>query len=635
MPAGKKLMDCEALRGFARSVAEDPTRIALEHGPRRLSYGELDRWSDALARTLEDRGVPRAGAADAAGVAVALADPVERVVALLGAWKAGCVFVPIDREQPPSLLRLQLERIAPRWWIGDPVDGIPGSAGVLAGSLASIQPAETPVFPVEDRPGHRSDDLAYLAPTSGSTGTPKWVAGRYKGIGHFVRWEAELLGLGPGTRVSQLTSPYFDAWLRDVFVPLTVAGTLAIPETAEMRLDAEALAEWIDRAEIELVHCVPSLFHLLAAGDLHPRRFARLRAVLLAGEPPLAADLMRWFAVFGERVRIVNLYGPSETTMTKLFHEVRLADLERRSIPIGRPMPGAAALLVDGKDRPCAPGTVGEILLRTPYRSLGYYGRPAETAERFTPNPFGGFGGEPGDVVYRTGDLGRLLPDGAIEFLGRRDQQVKIRGQRIELAEVESALLVHPAVHAAAAVARPDADGLSTLWAFVVLKEEARETPPHEIRAALARAVPASLVPDRLVPVAELPRTRSGKLDRRALSAWAAGGRVGREEKIAPRTPTEERLVAIWREVIEVEESGVRDDFFAVGGHSLMATRLLMRVRRAFGVEVPLRDFLDGPTIEGLAEKIDEALLAAADPARIEEILRALDAEASAAAEPV
>jgi amino acid adenylation domain-containing protein len=621
------MRDCDVLEGFAHSVAEDPTRIALEHGPRRLSYAELDGWSDALASTLAG-GPPRAV------VAVAVADPVERVVALLGVFKAGCVFAPLDPDLPEAVLEGSLTAIEPRWWIEDAAAAgipspLPGTGGIRRCHLdadlrtAVAEPRET-VAGILSLGSHEPlgpDDLCYLVPTSGSTGAPKRIAGRYKGVGHFIRWETDFLGLGPGTRVSQLTSPYFDAYLRDVFVPLCRGGTLVLPETAELRLDPHAFAEWLERSAIEVVHCVPSLFHLLASGDLHPRRFEHLRAVLLAGEPPLAADLRRWFGAFGERIRIVNLYGPSETTMTKLFHEVRPADLERPSIPIGRPIPGAAALLVDAAGRPCAPGTVGEIHLRTPYRSLGYYQEPRQTAERFVPNRFSG---DADDLVYRTGDLGRLLPDGALEFLGRRDQQVKIRGQRIELSEVESALLAHPGVRAAAAVPRQDVDGLASLWAFVVLDEASAAT-PHEIRRALARLLPASHLPDRIEPVAALPQTRNGKLDRRALSTLDADGR-GAAPRVAPRTPTERRLAEIWEEVIGIRESGVEDDFFAVGGHSLLATRLLLRIRAALGVQVALRDFLDRPTITALAERIDdEELLLAADPDRLAALLADLE----------
>jgi amino acid adenylation domain-containing protein len=662
----------DVLHAFAAAVAQGPARIAVDAGTRRLSYLDLDAWTGDLAATLR-RGAPRGV------VAVAAEDPLHRVAALLGTLRAGCVFAPVDLDQPPARLRALLERLAPQWILGAPgcsaavaartgwagaargchldfdrlaaveegaapIPGVPGVPGVPAVARSAAPPADAAaagsaeilpalagaVAPPESPPVLAPDDLCYIVQTSGSTGTPKSIAGRYRAIGQFIRWENDLLGLTPGTRVSQLTSPHFDAYLRDIFAPLTCGGTVCIPPAAELRLDGAALARWIDASAIELIHCVPSLFHLLAAGDggdLHPRLFPRLRWVLLAGEAPLQADLARWFAVFGRRVRFLNLYGPSETTMTKLFHEIAPEDLERRSIPVGRPIPGAAVLLADRRGRVCAPGTVGEIVLRTPHRSLGYLGEPGLTAEVFVPNPWRD-GHDPADLVYRTGDLGRQLPDGAIELLGRRDQQLKIRGQRIEPGEIESVLGEHPQVQAAAVVARPDSAGLPALCAFVVTREEVA---PQALRDWVARRLPPALVPDRFVSLPVLPLLGNGKIDRRAL-ATAELAAARREPRVAARTPTELRLAAIWGEVIETRDAGIRDDFFASGGHSLLAARLLLRVRQAFGVEVPLAAFFDRPTIEALAEEVEERLLSQVDPLLLEEALREIDATPSAAA---
>jgi amino acid adenylation domain-containing protein len=644
----------DVLHAFAGAVAQGPARIAVDAGSRRLSYLDLDAWTGALASTLR-RGTPRGGV-----VAVAAEDPLHRVAALLGTLRAGCVFAPLDLDQPPARLRALLERLAPQWLLGTPglgaaiadrtgwtglargchldtdrlaavEEGAPPNpaAPAVQGNTAALANAGAP--PPEPPPaGLAGDDLCYIVQTSGSTGVPKCIAGSYRAIGHFIRWETELLALTPGTRVSQLTAPHFDAYLRDIFAPLTTGGTVCIPPSAELRLDAAALARWIDAQGIELVHCVPSLFHLLAAGDagdLHPRLFPRLRWVLLAGEAPLQADLARWFAVFGRRVRFLNLYGPSETTMTKLFHEITPEDLERRSIPIGRPMAGAAALLVDRRGRVCAPGTVGEIVLRTPHHALGYLGEPRLTAEAFAPNPWRD-GHDPADLIHRTGDLGRLLPDGAIELLGRRDQQLKVRGQRIEPGEIETVLGEHPLVQAAAVVARPDSAGLPALCAFVVTREEVAT---QTLRDWVARRLPPALVPDRFVSLPRLPLLANGKIDRRTL-ATAEVAAARREPRVAARTPTERRLVEIWGEVTETRDAGIRDDFFASGGHSLLAARLLLRVRQAFGVEVPLAAFFDRPTIEALAAEVEERLLSQVDPQLLEEALRELDAAPSAAA---
>jgi amino acid adenylation domain-containing protein len=676
----------DVLRAFAGSIAEGPARVALDAGARRISYRELDDWTSELARALRPAG---AGAV----VAVCAGDALEWAAALIGVLKAGCVFAPLDLAQPPARLGAVVAQLAPRWFVGAAGAGAALAASGWAGAMrwcrldaarlaaweeapAAVAPAPSladpaaapvPVAapprmaadPPAGQPGAAPGEVGglaggrgdagglaggrgdagglaggpaeggfggpcYVFQTSGSTGVPKLIAGRYEAIGHFVRWETALLGLGPGVRVSQLTAPHFDAYLRDIFTPLACGGTVCIPPAAEMRLDAGALAEWLDSREIEVLHCVPSLFHLLASADLQPGTFARLRHVLLAGEPPLAADLARWFGVFGRRVRVLNLYGPSETTMTKLFHEVRPEDLERRSIPIGRPMDGAAVLLANRHGRPCAPGTVGEILLRTPYGALGYFAQPKLTAAAFVQNPWSD---DPTDRVYRTGDLGRLLPDGAVELLGRRDQQVKIRGQRVETAEIEGALGEHPQVTAAAVVARHDGAGLAALCAFVVTADDVA---PRELRDWLLARLPAALVPERFVRLPELPLLRNGKVDRRGLAAADLAHAPG-APRLPPQTPTQERLAEIWEAVIESRGAGIHDDFFAVGGHSLLATRLLLRVRQAFGVEVPLAAFFDRPTLEGLAEEIEDRLLAQADPVRLAELLREIDAEGGTA----
>ncbi len=647
----------DVLRAFAGSVAGGPARIALQAGARRISYRDLDEWTDALARALRPAG-------PGAVVAVCAGDPLAWAAALIGVLKAGCVFAPLDLAQPPARLLTVLRQLAPRWFVGSVTEAPGGSAGgaddaaepaalaVLqavgwsgevgwcrldtarlavtaqppgAGSGAAAGGAIAPGAAAQGAAAPPPADPCYVFQTSGSTGVPKLIAGRYEAIGHFVRWEVELLGLGPGVRVSQLAAPHFDAWLRDVFTPLACGGTVCVPPAAEVRLDAAALADWIEREGIEVLHCVPSLFHLVAAGELAPERFARLRAVLLAGEAPVAADLARWFAVFGRRVRLVNLYGPSETTMTKLFHEIVPHDLGRRAIPAGRPMPGAAVLLVDRRGRPAAPGAVGEILLRTPYAALGYLGQPEATAAAFVPNPWSDGAG---DRVYRTGDLGRLLPDGAVDLLGRRDQQVKVRGQRVEIGEIEAALAAHPAVAAAAVAARRDGEGLPALWGFVVTGEELA---PRALRDWLLARLPAALIPDRFVRLPALPRLGSGKVDRRALAALDVEQPGAATPPLAPRNPTEEQLLAIWHEVTATRGAGVRDDFFAAGGHSLLAARLLLRVRHVFGVEVPLVEFFDHPTIEDLAANVEERMLARADPAELAALLGELDGAGAAA----
>ncbi|HKI00350.1 MAG TPA: amino acid adenylation domain-containing protein [Thermoanaerobaculia bacterium] len=578
---------------FSRAAAQHGSRTAIDRAGIGITYRDLEARSNQLANVLLAGGAARGSV-----VAILADDRIAVVTAMLAVLKAGCAFAPLDPNAPPKRLAAMVAEADPAWFLAE-ARLLPMLGGVEGARVVGLDDAKGGDA---SHPGLAAgpDDMAYLYFTSGSTGRPKGIAGRLQGIDHFIRWEIETLGIAPGARVSQLTTPSFDAFLRDVFVPLCAGGTVCVPESREVVLDAPRLIDWLDLEEIELVHCVPSLFRSILNGALSPGYFAAMKHVLLAGEPLLPADVGRWLDVFGERIRLVNLYGPSETTMTKLFYFVTAADRERKSMPIGKPMPGAQALVVGANGKAAPPGTIGEILIRTPYRSLGYYRQPELTAEAFVQNPFNP---APGDVVYRTGDLGRLLKDGNFEFLGRRDSQVKIRGVRVEIAEVENQLRSHPAVRDVAVVDRDNAAGGKSLCAYVVLGEE---TDANALREALLSTLPEAFVPDWFVPLDELPRTLTGKVDRKALPA-PDSARLQDAAFTAPRSLTEELLAGIWCELLELKQVGIHQSFFAVGGHSLLATQLLSRIRSTFEIELPLNRLFEAPTIAGLAEGVEAA----------------------------
>jgi len=335
------------------------------------------------------------------------------------------------------------------------------------------------------------------------------------------------------------------------------------------------------------------VFRAIVSEELNPTALSSLKYVLMAGEPLLPADVEKWMAVYGERAQLVNLYGPSETTMVKFCYFVKPADRQQRFISIGKPMEGARALVVDEKGEICPPGVVGEIYIRTPFRTLGYYNRPELTAEVFIQNPFSEI---PGDLVYKTGDLARILEDGNFEFLGRKDSQVKIRGVRVELTEIENLLRGHPAVRNVAVVDREDATGNKFLCAYLVLCEDVE---PHALRDYLSQSLPEYMTPASFVRMPALPLNANGKIDRRALLAFSEAS--ARQEFVAPRTPVEEALAGIWRQVLGVERVGVHDNFFESGGHSLLATQLFSRIRAELGIEAPLRTLFASPTIAQLA----------------------------------
>ena len=596
-----------------RAAAEFSDDIAIEHLDKRLTYAELDSDSNRLANFLISQGAARGSV-----VAIMAESSIQVITAIIGILKAGCAFAPLDPRVPDARLELIISQLSPEWFVVestsydqlsniaartelraklicvDDSDGIDGVGNSLVRLKDYARYADSNRPEMEYGP----DDLCYVYFTSGSTGRPKGIAGRLKGIDHFIRWEITTLGIGRGARVSHLLPPSFDGSLRDIFVPLCAGGTVCVPGGRDTILDARNLIEWIDSQQINLIHCVPSLFRSIVNEDLSPGLFQSLRYILMAGEVLQPADVKRWIDVYGERVQLVNLYGTSETTMAKFYYFVKESDKDRRAIPVGMPMEGAKAMLLDERGRPCARGMVGEVYIRTAYRALGYYNDPELTKEVFIPNPFSE---DPDDIIYKTGDLARVLSDGNYEYLGRRDEQVKIRGVRVELKEIENLLRRHELVKGVAVVDREDKSGSKYLCAYLVLSDE---TKLGEIREHLVKNLPEAMVPSSIVVMPELPLTLNGKVDRRKLPA-PGEGRAGLDaEYVAPRNRIEEVIAGIWAEIIGIKQVGVDDNFFQSGGHSLRATQVLSRLRAAFKVEVPLRTLFERPTVAGLAEVV-------------------------------
>ena len=602
---------------FSYAVEDYGDFTAIEFRGRHVSYSELSDSANVLANFLIREGAPKGSV-----VAVLAHSPVNVITAIIACLKAGCIFVPLDPATPDQRLQTLCEEVSPLWFLTESellgrICQIAGSANLASSAICldggtTAVACSSPLVVRTDFACYENDsqvqvasdpdDPCYIYFTSGSTGRPKGIVGRLKGIDHFIRWEVKTCGIEAGVRVSQLTSPAFDAFLRDVFLPLCTGGTICVPESRDVILDSRNLVDWIDRERINLIHCVPSLFRSLINAGLRSDQFAALRYVLLSGEPLLPSDVGRWMDVFGERVQLINLYGPTETTMTKFFYMVQASDSQQRRIPIGKPMEGARALVVDAKGNGCRPGSVGEIYIRTPYRTHGYWQRPELTGEVFVPNPFGQ---SLEDLVYKTGDLGRVLADGNFEFLGRQDHQVKVRGARVELDEIQEALRGYEAISDVAVVDLEGTDGNKYLCAYVVSEEE---TDAKQLREYLLGLLPEYMVPTAYVLMESLPRTLSGKIDRRALPAPAQVR--DRSACVAPRNPVEEVLAGLWCEVLGADRIGIKDNFFELGGHSLLATQLLAHVRAIFKVEIPLRRLFELPTVEGVARSVAEALKA-------------------------
>lgn len=460
---------------FHSVAASRREHLALRTGARAVTYGELADGAHALARALAGRGL--AGAR----VAIAASDHAAIVTALLGIVEAGAIVVPIDPHASPARMAAQLAKVRPAAFVVDAA----GRARVEAGAVLELASTRLVVpGPEAEPPALDPDAPCSIYFTSGSTGAPRAILGRLSGIDHHIAWEVEFLGEAACARGAIIHAPTYDAYLPDVLVALCAGGTACAPPS----LDPGALCAWLAAEQITLLHATPSLFRTLLAQPA-ARALPALRAVLLAGETVRPADVVAARDVLGTAVRLVNLYDPTEATLVKLHHEITEADTAR-AVPIGVPMPGVSVELIDG-----------QIAITSPFGAHGYLEEPALTAEKWR------------GQTYLTGDYGAWNTDGTLAFLGRRDRQVKILGARVDLDEVEALLCACDGIVEAAVI--PTEDSIALVGYVVLAPATAISDARH---AAVTRLSPAMRLA-RLTPLPALPRTASGKIDRRALEA--------------------------------------------------------------------------------------------------------------------
>ncbi len=572
-------------QAFEAQAAAQPTAPALVCGGEMMTYGDLDARADRLARRLRSLGVgPEVPVAVCAGRSAGL------VAALLAVLKAGGAYLPLDPNYPPERLAFLLADAGAAVLLTE--SALAGRCGAFEGAVVELDrtdPTDRTDRSDAPLPPPLPGSLAYLIYTSGSTGRPKGVAIPHGAAVALVRWAAEAFSPAELDGVLASTSICFDLSVFELFVPLSRGGRVILAENA---LELPRLA-----ADVRLVNTVPSAMGELVRMEAIP---PSVRTVGLAGEP-LRRDLVqRIYAAAPGVERVLNLYGPSETTTYSTWTVVERGEREERGEPsIGRPITGTRAHVLDGSLAPVPIGVSGELFLGGAGLARGYLGRPELTAKRFVPEPFGGFGGS---RLYHTGDRARWRSDGALELLGRMDHQVKVRGFRIELGEIEAVLAGHPAVREAAvtAPATPaDASGDRRLVAYVSATEGGGPLDAAALGVYLGSRLPSFMVPSMWVELAALPRTRTGKVDRQALPVPGEMATGAAYE--APRTATEEMLAGIWGDLLRRERVGAHDNFFALGGHSLLATRVVSRLRDRLGVELPVRALFEQPTVAGLA----------------------------------
>ncbi len=566
-----------AARAAIAPAAEACVADNLKEGS--LSYRELDERASAVASGLSRLGIH-------AGAVVGLC--AERgpglLAGFLGILKAGGVYLPLDPSYPQDRLAFMLEDAGAELLLTEPA------------VEAALPPLRMPSARIGDLTAGRAADgfevagpigpesLAYVIYTSGSTGTPKGVAVTHRGLSNLVAAQRAGLGIGPEDRILQLASPGFDSSIAEMAMTLAAGATLVFAPREEL-ISGTALASLVARHGVTRVTFSPSMLAALESGA-----FPSLRVVKVAGEACPAAAVDRW----APGRRFLNLYGPTEATVWASLEECAPGG---GAPAIGRPVANVSLYVLGRELLPVPAGVAAELCIAGPGVARGYLGRPELTADRFLPDPWSPL---PGARLYRTGDLVRRFPDGRLDFLGRIDRQVKIRGFRIELGEIEAALRRLPAVVEAVVLARGTEGGAPRLVAYLVT---AGGQPPavEELREALRRGLPEHMLPAAFVTLSALPLTPSGKLDRAALPDPAGERPLLRESYAAPRNAVEREIAGIWREVLGLDRVGRGDNFFDLGGHSLLILRAQARLREALGADLPIVDLFTYPTVEALA----------------------------------
>lgn len=622
-------------RMFQRQALAHPRRLAVRDDEVAWTYSELDARSSRIARRLRADGI---GEGDV--VAIYAHRSAALVCAILGVLEAGAAYLILDPGYPPRRLAEYVDRAAPAGWITieragsvasalqERIDARPWRSRIsigtsemddLPGAADASAPARAATATAVIRPGAtKADTIACVSFTSGSTGTPKAILQQHGGLSSFAPWAARQFGLTERDRFTMLSGLSHDPLQRDIFTPLAIGASIHIPAADDIGTSGRLVA-WMREHGITVANLTPALAQMAAtrAATRASSRADHLSLVFFVGEALTrshVAQVRAWAAA----AVCVNLYGATETQRALGYYidapattaaaavavTVSGMPARREVLPVGRGVPGTQLLVLAAPDRRAGIGEIGEIYVRSPYLAGGYLGEPSLTAERFIMNPFTRV---PGDRMYRTGDLGRYLPDGSVELAGRMDAQTKIRGFRVELAEVEAQLARHPRVREAAVLLRDPANTDAGLAAYVVADGPVT---PKELRRFLAESLPDYMAPSIFILIDALPITPNGKLDRPALPAASApllASAVPDHGIRGPRDAVEATLLSLWRQALGRSGFGIDDNFFELGGHSLLAAQVLARVADALRIDIPLGRFFERPTIAELSETIATA----------------------------
>lgn len=583
-------MAASLIARFEAQVSAAPERVAVVLPDLTLTYQELSCAANQVAHALLDETIVGNG-----HVALILGHDADMLAGILGVLKAGKAYVALDPAQPDRRLGELLEDCG--------ASAVLASPQYSARARSIARPCVTVLdvtaigesMPHED-PGVEVDasQVAYLMYTSGSTGRPKGIVQTHGSVAHFADVYIRRLGLTSDDRLTLLSSYCHDASIVDIFSAL-LSGSRLCPIDLK-RMQPSAAVDAMLAMQVTIYHSVPSVYRRMLdafAGKPSPES---LRYVVLGGETVHAADFQRYVQQFPDTTRFVNLHGSTESSINAMFVADKRTRVRRSTVPIGQPVDGVDILLVDEDGRPTE--VFGDLVIRSPHVALGYWQQPEATEQVFSRD-------EQGARLYRSGDRARCRPDGSFEFAGRKDQQLKIRGYRVEPAEVESAMTEHPSASEVAVLGFEPGPMETELVAYYVASNASVDG-DIDWRAFLGSRLPEYMIPVAFVPLESMPVTVSGKIDRLALPAPEAI--QAEEEVVAPRTPVEEALVGIWSEVLAQESVGIHHNFFSLGGHSLRAMQVLARIYETFQVELPVRTVFDRPTVAEFARALSSEL---------------------------
>ena len=591
---------------ISRIASQTPDKTAVQQSDKSISYKMLEMSTNQLANLLTTN------IAENKNIVTILENSVELIQAAVGIMKAGCVFVPVDVSYPESRIRMMIEKVEAAWVMTtlrhlDHLQRLFGEG--LEHIHIILMDEKVPTQIDANLKLYYSKDYldgallwernpySYIYFTSGSTGTPKAILGKHRSLKHFIDWEIKEFQIDENCVGSQLTSVSFDPFLRDIFVPLCAGGTLFIPQNRDILFSPSALKQWISTNQITIIHIIPTLFRVLMDEVRDESSFSSLQYVFLAGELLRGHDVKKFLSLFGKRIELVNLYGPTETTLAKVFYRIQPEDGERLTIPIGKPIDSTQLLILDSDMQISPLGNIGEIYIRTPYISAGYYKDKALNETVFIKNPFNN---NKHDILYKTGDRGKALPSGDIEVIGRVDNQIKINGVRIEPEEIENRILSYPNIKQAVVVVKDSVANEGMLCAYLIADNEVSV---QNIKQYLRKELPDTMIPSHVLLLDQLPLLPNGKIDRQSLPNPTISLSLEADYE-APRNEVEEKLITIWEKTLQISGIGRNHDIFKIGGNSINSLKIISSIQKEFAIELSLGDLFLNPILSDLAENI-------------------------------